>query len=103
MHFLLFYEVVNDYVARRQPYRRAHLQYAQPLVERGELVLAGALAEPVDSAVLLFESETPAVAERFAAGDPYVTEGLVTRWRVRPWTTVVGPRAAVPVPTETGS
>jgi uncharacterized protein len=103
MHFLLFYEVVNDYVDRRQPYRQAHLQYAQPFVARGELLLAGALAEPVDGAVLLFESETPAAAERFAAGDPYVREGLVTRWRVRPWTTVVGPRAAVPVPTETGS
>src|SRR6476660_3199859 len=99
MHFLLLYEVVNDYVARRQPYRRAHLQYAQPFVERGELLLAGALAEPVDGAVVLFESETPAVAERLAAGGPYVREGLVTRWRVRPWTTVVGPRAAVPVPT----
>lgn len=100
MHYLLFYDVVKDYVARRQPYRRAHLQYAQPFVERGELVLAGALAEPVDSAVLLFESETPAVAEEFAAGDPYVQQGLVTRWRVRPWTTVVGLRAAVPLPTE---
>jgi uncharacterized protein YciI len=100
MHYLLFYEVANDYVARRQPYRRAHLQYAHPFVERGELVLAGALAEPVDGAVLLFESETPAVAEEFAAGDPYVKQGLVTRWRVRPWTTVVGPQAAVPLPTE---
>ena len=76
------------------------MRYAQPFVERGELVLAGALAEPVDSAVLLFESETPAVAEAFAAGDPYVKQGLVTRWRVRPWTTVLGSRAAVPLPTE---
>ena len=103
MHFLLFYEVVDDYVARRQPYRRAHLQYAQPFVERGELLLAGALAEPVDGAVLLFESETPEVAESFAAGDPYVREGLVTRWRVRPWTTVVGPQAAIPLPTDSTS
>src|SRR4051812_9847080 len=103
MHYLLFYEVVNDYVTRRQPHRRTHLQYAQPFVERGELLLAGALAEPVDGALLLFESETAAVAERFAEGDPYVREGLVTRWRVRPWTTVVGPRAAVPLPSDSGS
>ena len=63
-------------------------------------MLAGALAEPVGAALLLFESETAAVAEEFAAGDPYVKQGLVTRWRVRPWTTVVGPGASVPLPTE---
>jgi uncharacterized protein YciI len=103
MHYLLFYEVVDDYVTRRQPHRRAHLRYAQPFVERGELLLAGALAEPVDGALLLFESGTPAVAERFAEEDPYVRQGLVTRWRVRPWTTVVGPRAAIPLPTDSGS
>jgi uncharacterized protein len=100
MHYLLFYDLVDDYVVRRQPHRNAHLKYARAFVDRGELVLAGALAEPVDGAVLLFESETAAVAEAFAAGDPYVKQGLVTRWRVRPWTTVVGPRAAVPLPSE---
>jgi uncharacterized protein len=100
MHYLLFYDVVDDYVTRRQPHRSAHLNYARPFVERGELVLAGALAEPVDGAVLLFRSQTPAVAEVFAAGDPYVTQGLVTQWRVRPWTTVIGPQASVPLPAE---
>jgi uncharacterized protein len=100
MHYLLFYDLVGDYVTRRQPHRAAHLRYARPFVERGELLLAGALAEPADRAVLLFESKTPAVAEAFAAGDPYVLQGLVTGWRVRPWTTVVGPQAAVPIPAE---
>jgi uncharacterized protein YciI len=97
-HYLLFYDVVDDYVTRRQPHRAAHLEYAQPFVERGELILGGALAEPVDGAVLLFRGETPAVAHSFAASDPYVTQGLVTRWRVRPWTTVIGPQAAMPLP-----
>jgi uncharacterized protein len=100
MHYLLFYDLVDDYVTRRQPHRRSHLKYAQPFVERGELLLAGALAEPADRAVLLFEGQTQAVAEAFAAGDPYVLHGLVTGWRVRPWTTVIGPQAAVPIPVE---
>jgi uncharacterized protein YciI len=65
--------------------------------DRGELVIAGALAEPVDGAVLLFQGDSPAAAERFAASDPYVKNGLVTRWRVRKWTTVVGEGAATPV------
>jgi uncharacterized protein YciI len=97
MHYLLFYEVVSDYAERRSPHRAAHLEYAQQAVARGELILGGALADPVDGAVLLFRGESPEVAERFAAADPYVRAGLVTRWRVRPWTTVVGPNAAVRV------
>ena len=36
-------------------------------------------------------------AEAFATSDPYVTNGLVTSWRVRHWTTVVGPLAAQPI------
>ena len=98
MHYLLFYEVVPDYVVRRQPFRTAHVEYARPFIERGELVLGGALADPVDGAVLLFRGETPDVARSFAAADPYVQRGLVTSWRVRPWTTVVGPAAEVPLP-----
>ncbi len=95
MHYLLFYDLVDGYVERRRPYREAHLAYARRAVERGELVLGGALADPVDSAVLLFRAASPAAAEAFAAADPYVLNGLVKSWRVRPWTTVVGPEAAV--------
>ena len=97
MHYLLFYDVVPDYVTRRVPLRSAHLQYAWQAVERGELLLGGALGDPVDTAVLLFSGPSPAVAEAFAKADPYVLNGLVRRWRVREWTTVVGERAANPV------
>ncbi len=97
MHYLLFYDVVDDYVERRGAFRALHLAHARAAVARGELVLGGALAEPVDTAVLLFRGESPAVAEGFAAADPYVLNGLVRGWKVRPWSTVVGPDAAVPV------
>lgn len=98
MHYLLFYDVVPDYVTKRVPFRSAHLEYAERAVERGELVLGGALANPADGAVLLFRGPSPAVAEAFAAADPYVLNGVVLRWRVREWTTVVGKDAASPVP-----
>lgn len=97
MHYLLMYDVVEDYVSRRAAFRAAHLEHGRKAVERGELLLGGALADPVDGAVLLFKGDAPSVAERLAASDPYVLNGLVTRWRVRPWTTVIGPGAAVPV------
>src|SRR5436309_2924153 len=90
MHYLLFYDVVADYAERRLAFRAEHLAHARRAVERGELILGGALADPIDGAVLLFRGSSPAVAEAFTAADPYVKEGLVTRWRVREWTTVVG-------------
>jgi uncharacterized protein YciI len=96
-HYLLFYEVADDYVERRAAFRDQHLEAAWAASASGALVLGGALDDPVDGAVLLFRAESPAVAEGFARQDPYVTNGLVTRWRVREWNTVVGAGAANPV------
>src|SRR5438270_453997 len=98
VHYLLFYDVVPDYAERRLPFRAEHLALARAADARGELILGGAFADPIDGAVLLFQGDSPAVAEAFAAADPYVRNGLVTRWRVRTWTTVVGDGAAVPIP-----
>lgn len=97
MHYLMFYELADDYLERRATYRAEHLKLAWAAQERGEIVLAGAMADPVDHAVLLFSGDSPAVAEAFAKADPYVQAGLVKRWYVRPWTTVVGDEAAAPV------
>ncbi len=97
MHYLLFYEVGDDYLPRRGEFRSAHLGLAWQASERGELVLAGALSNPIDGAVLLFKGDSPEVAEKFARTDPYVTSGIVKRWYVREWTTVAGESAATPV------
>jgi uncharacterized protein len=97
MHYILFYEVADDYLTRRAMFRDAHLAKAWAAVERGELVLGGALADPADRAVLLFQGDSPKVAEEFAKSDPYVLNGLVKQWSVREWTTVVGNHAAIPV------
>ncbi len=97
MHYILFYEVADDYLTRRAAFRDAHLAKAWAADERGELVLGGALANPADQALLLFKSDSPKVAEDFAKTDPYVLNGLVKRWYVREWTTVVGEIASTPV------
>jgi uncharacterized protein YciI len=97
MHYLLFYDVVEDYATQRMPFRAAHLEHGRQALARGELILGGALAHPVDGAVLLFQGDDPAVAENFARNDPYVLQGLVTNWRVREWTTVLGAGAAAPI------
>jgi hypothetical protein len=97
-HYLLIYDLAPDYLDRRGDYRVRHLELARAAVARGELVLGGALADPADQAVLLFKGAGPEAAEAFACADPYVTEGLVTAWKVRLWTTVAGPDALTRIP-----
>jgi uncharacterized protein YciI len=89
-YYLLEYVLVDDYLARRASLRESHLALAQAAHDRGDLVLAGALAEPPDRAVLLWRTDDRSVVERFAEADPYVQQGLVTSWTVRPWTVVIG-------------
>lgn len=96
-HFLLIYELAEDYLERRPAFRAEHIGLAWAAAERGELLLGGPLADPTDHAVLLFEGETAAPAEAFAMADPYVTHGLVRNWHVRTWTTVVGQQATSPL------
>jgi hypothetical protein len=97
MHYLLWYDLSPEYLERRGEFRGEHLRLAWAAAERGELVLGGAVGDPVDTALLLFQGDTPEAAERFARADPYVKNGLIWNWRVRPWTTVVGAQAATPV------
>jgi uncharacterized protein YciI len=88
-YFVLQYEVVDDLVTRRAPYREEHLRLIRDAHARGEIVLAGALGDPPDGGLLVFRAASGSVAEAFARRDPYVTHGLVTRWVVRPWNVVV--------------
>jgi uncharacterized protein len=94
-HFLLRYELAADYLERRSTFRGAHLALAWAAVERGDLLLGGAVGDPVESALLLFTSAE--AARTFAESDPYVAQGLVARWNVALWSTVVGAEAANPV------
>lgn len=90
MHWVLFYDYVEDIVERRGPFREAHLARVREAHERGTLLMAGALSDPVDGALLVFKVDDPSLVEAFVQGDPYVQQGLVTSWRVRPWTVAVG-------------
>jgi uncharacterized protein len=89
-YYALFYHVVDDFVSRRTPFRDEHLDLARAALHRGDLILAGVLADPADSALIIFRGDSPAAAKSFAESDPYVRSGLVKRWEVRPWTVVVG-------------
>jgi uncharacterized protein YciI len=103
-YFLLFYETADNYVEKRAPYRTEHLERAREAHARGELLLAGALADPPDRAVLVFRAADQETVENFARRDPYVVNGAVGRWQVRPWSVVIGndPSESGPIPPPAG-
>jgi len=88
-YYLLIYHVVDEYATRRTPYRKQHLRLAKEAHDRGELIMGGALADPTDKAILVFCSQDKGIIEEFARRDPYVLNGLVTHWEIRPWTVVI--------------
>ena len=90
MYFALIYDLVEDYHDRRPEFRDEHLALARAAEERGELVLAGAFAEPADRALLVWSADDPSPVEDFVRHDPYVTNALVTDWAIRPWSVVLG-------------
>ena len=96
MYHLLLYDLVENYLERRVPLREEHLGLAREAQSRGELWVAGAFGEPPDGAALVFTTDDPGVAERFAERDPYVRNGLVRSWRVRKWNVVIGGEAVKP-------
>lgn len=91
-YYLLLYDLAEDYLERRPAFREEHLGLARDAQRRDELVLAGAYADPADGAALVFRADDEAVVRRFVDQDPYVRQGLVTRWVIRPWTVVIGGR-----------
>ncbi len=93
MHYLLFYDYCENVLERRTPYREAHLKLAREALARGNLVMAGAYADPVDGAVFVFRTADTSAIEEFVKNDPYVANGIVTGWRIRAWTVGVGGEA----------
>lgn len=90
MYYILFYKTVENYIEKRASYRAEHLRLAQEAQDIGTLIMAGALEEPADQAVLVFKGDSPEAAENFAKNDPYVQNGLIAEWSVRPWKVVIG-------------
>lgn len=90
MYHILFYKTIDNYIEKRAPFRKEHLELLKTAEEQGTLLMAGALADPADGGVFIFKTNDPKNVENFAKNDPYVKNGLITEWQVRPWTVVIG-------------
>jgi uncharacterized protein len=97
-YFALLYDLVDDMVDRRAPFREEHLRLGREAHARGELVFGGALSEPVDKALIVFHTDDRNKVEAFAHKDPYVTNGLAKKWEIRPWNVVIGDQESTQSP-----
>ena len=90
MHYILFYKYGPDYLTKREPFREEHLRLLREAHERGEVVMAGALNDPPDGAAIIFKAEDPSAVRAVAVNDPYVKNGVVLEWDIRPYKVVIG-------------
>ncbi|GGZ42430.1 hypothetical protein GCM10007049_39390 [Echinicola pacifica] len=89
-YYILSYQTAPDYMLRREAFRAAHLDHVKHYQAQGLLLMAGALMDPADKAVLIFKAEDSTIPEDFAKNDPYVLHSVVSSWEVRAWNVVVG-------------
>ncbi|GLC50262.1 hypothetical protein PLESTB_000360200 [Pleodorina starrii] len=90
-YFLLEYKYVPDILEKRTPFRAAHIDGAKKQAEAGKMVMAGAFGETPDGALFVFKDSTREEIEQFVQADPYVQNGLVPSWQIKPYAVVVGP------------
>jgi hypothetical protein len=95
-HFALIYDMVENFVERRKPYRETHIQWINDAHARGLIVMAGPLGDPPDGGLIIFRADSPARVEEWVRGDIYVANGIVVGWKVRPWNLVIGAEPAAP-------
>jgi uncharacterized protein len=85
-HHVLIYSYVPDILERRAPHREEHLAKIAAAKDDGRIVMAGPIGDPPNGGLIVFNARD--AAEEFARADPYIDAGLVTEWRVEPWTLV---------------
>jgi hypothetical protein len=95
-HFALIYEMVENFVERRKPFREEHLKHINAAHTAGLIAMAGPLGDPPDGGLLIFRAESAAPVEEWVRADIYVTNNIVVRWKVRPWNLVIGAEPAPP-------
>jgi hypothetical protein len=90
MKCVMTYRAVEDFLPLAQQHYPAHAARVQEFAGRGDLLMVGTFDEPMDgSAMGVFTSR--AAAEEFIAGDPFVLNGVVAEWSLRPWDEVLQP------------
>jgi uncharacterized protein YciI len=83
MKYVSFYDMAPGALGKLMEHFPAHRARLDEFHARGVLIAAGPLGNPPESAMGIFTSRE--AAEEFIKGDPFVTNGLVSKWRVLEW------------------
>lgn len=87
--WVVFYTPAPDVLERAPAVMPAHDAHYEDFVARGLMTGIGTFEDPgVNGAMSVLVSRE--AAEQFASRDPFVTEGLVTAYRILAWNDVVG-------------
>jgi hypothetical protein len=88
-YFAAIITLVENVVERRAPYREAHLAYLRGLKAEGRVVLGGAFADPVDTALIIYRGASKADVEKMIENDPYMKNGIWPKVSIREWSVAV--------------
>ena len=89
MYFILTYQLVDNYIEKRTPYRPSHFELVKEFIATGELIMGGAFDDE-EQAILVFKVDDEAKIKAFTSRDPYVANGVVDSWAIRKWNMVTG-------------
>jgi uncharacterized protein len=82
MKYVLIYESAADVAETAPLHFAAHKARWHEFLESGSLLLIGPFTDQ-SGAMAVFT--TRAAAEEFAAGDPFVLNGVIRNWYIREW------------------
>lgn len=74
---------------KRLSVRPAHREYIASLAEKGVVLGAGPYADDTGALIIYEAADEPALKEIIAA-DPYTPADVITEWKIREWTPVLG-------------
>lgn len=90
MKAVVFYESAENVQEKAPLHMDEHVKWFTSFHQRGDLLLVGTFADPqADGAMCVLKDR--ASAEEFAAGDPFVRNGVVKRYTIKDWNEILTP------------
>jgi uncharacterized protein len=83
MKYVVMYEIAPDGMPKVMTHFPAHHARLDDFHARGLLMAAGPLGDPPEGAMGIFS--TREAAEEFVRDDPFVVNGVVSKWRIVEW------------------
>lgn len=84
MKYVLFYESADNVAAKARSQFPAHQARWAEFAAKGTLLGIGTFGRPQEEGSMAIFA-TREAAEEFANGDPFVLNGVVSRWEIREW------------------